>query len=105
MSITELGRFSEPAVQVLVSVATSPKHGYVIADEIEARTGRRPQPATLYGTLSRLEERGWIERLPSEGRRTPFQITGEGQRVLRTRLAELEGLVQAGRRALRLVTP
>ena len=104
MSITDMGRFSEPAVQVLVSVASAPKHGYVIADEIEARTGRRPQPATLYGTLSRLEERGWIERLAPDGRRTPFRITRAGQQVLRARLVELEGLVAAGRRALRLAS-
>ncbi len=102
MEWTELGRFSEPALQVLVGVAEGPKHGWAIADEIEDRTGRRPQPATLYGTLSRLEERGWIKGLEHEGRRRPFAITATGQAVLRTRLRHLDDLVRDGRRALGL---
>ena len=100
--LAELGRFSEPAVQVLVAVAGGPKHGWAIADEIEHRTGRRPQPATLYGTLSRLETRGWIRGLAADGRRRPFEITPSGSEVLRARLHDLSTLVRDGRRALRL---
>lgn len=102
MGLIELGRFSETAVQVLVAVTEGPKHGWAIADEIEGRTGRRPQPATLYGTLSRLEERGWITGLEPEGRRRPFVITEAGEAVLRARLRDLDQLVRAGRRALKL---
>ena len=102
MELTGLGRFSEPALQVLVAVAEGPKHGWAIAGEIEERTGRRPQPATLYGTLSRLEERGWIAGLEPEGRRRPFAITPAGETVLRARLSELDQLLRAGRRALAL---
>lgn len=102
MGLTELGRFSEPAIQVLVALAEKPKHGWVIADEIETRTGRRPQPATLYGTLSRLEDCGWITALEPEGRRRPFAITASGESILRARLHDLDELVTAGRRALRL---
>lgn len=104
MKLSELGRFSEPGLQVLVSVAAEPKHGWAIADEIEARTERRPQPATLYGTLSRLEARGWIAGLEPEGRRRPFAITATGEAALRARLKELDELLRAGRRALRLRT-
>lgn len=102
VELTDLGRFSEPAVQVLVSVADGPKHGWAIAEEIESRTGRRPQPATLYGTLGRLEDRGWIIGLEPEGRRRPFAITPSGEAVLRSRLRDLDALLRAGRRALRL---
>ena len=101
MSLADLGRFSEPALQVLVSLAAGDRHGYAIADEIEARTGHRPQPATLYGTLARLEERGWVERLRPDGRRTPFRILPAGERALRARLGELDVLLRAGRQALR----
>ncbi len=100
MELADLGRFSEPAVQVLVSVAGGPRHGWAIADDIAARTGRRPQPATLYGTLSRLEDRGWIAGQEPDGRRRPFAITPSGQDVLRTSLCELNALVRAGRKAL-----
>lgn len=102
MELTDLGRFSEPAVQVLVVVAAGPKHCWAIADEIANRTGRRPQPATLYGALSRLEERGWITGLEPEGRRRPFAITPSGEAALRARLRDLDELVRAGRRALEL---
>jgi DNA-binding PadR family transcriptional regulator len=104
MGLSDMGRFSEPALQVLVSVARQPRHGWAIADDIEARTGRRPQPATLYGTLGRLEQRGWIVGLEAEGRRRPFAITPDGEAVLRVRLHELDLLVQAGRQALRPAT-
>jgi DNA-binding PadR family transcriptional regulator len=97
-----LGRFSEPALQVLVCLAGGPKHGWAIANEIEARTGRRPQPATLYGAIGRIEERGWIRALSSDGRRRPFAITDEGRDVLAGSLEELTELVRAGRRALKL---
>ncbi len=86
----------------MVALAAGPKHGWAIADEIENRTGRRPQPATLYGILSRLEDRDWITGLESEGRRRPFAITATGQAVLRARLGELDMLVRAGRQALEL---
>lgn len=102
MGPTDLGRFSEPGVQVLIAVAAEPKHGYAIADEIEARAGRRPQPATLYGTLSRLEERGLITRLKATGRRTPFVITSAGEAELRARLDTIDRLLRDGRRVLRL---
>lgn len=104
MGLGELGRFSEPAVQVLVSLAGGPKHGWVIAEEVERRTGRRPQPATLYGTVARLEERGWIRALPPDGRRRPYAITGDGRLVLQARLDDLAVLVRDGRRALRVRT-
>ncbi len=102
MELRELGRFSETGLQVLVAVAAGPKHGWVIADEIEERTGRRPQPATLYGTLSRLEERGWINGLEPEGRRRPFAITAKGEAALRLSLRDLDSLLKAGHRALNL---
>jgi DNA-binding PadR family transcriptional regulator len=89
-------------MQVLVSLASGPKHGWAIADEIQSRTGRRPQPATLYGAISRLEERGWITALKPDGRRRPFAITSSGEDVLAVRLGELAALLRAGRRALRV---
>jgi len=100
--LNDLGRFSEPGLQVLVAVAGGPKHGWAITDEIESRTGRRPQPATLYGTLSRLESKGWIVSLQPEGRRRPFAITPTGESVLRVRLDDLDRLLTAGRRVLKV---
>ena len=97
----DFGRFSDPALQILVSLTECSKHGWAISNDIEERTGRRPQPATLYGALSRLEERGLVRPGEPEGRRRPYLITDSGLRALDARLAVLERLVAVGRQALR----
>jgi DNA-binding PadR family transcriptional regulator len=52
----ELGRFSEPALMILISLADGPKHGYALTADIEALPGMRPGPGPLYGAITRLEE-------------------------------------------------
>jgi DNA-binding PadR family transcriptional regulator len=94
-----LGRYSEPALLVLTSLAAGDRHGYAISDDIEAMTGRRPGPGTLYGALSRLESAGLVEALPGEHRRRPYRITGAGLRHLRAETERLAALAaEAGRR-------
>ncbi len=88
-SLASLGRFSEPAFNILVALADGPKHGYAMTLDIEAMTGTRPGPGTLYGAIARLEQRKWIEPLPAEERRRPYRLTQAGQRVLRARLDAL----------------
>ena len=96
----DLGRFSEPALNVLISLAEGPKHGYAMTDDIETLTGKRPGPGTLYGALTRLEQMGLIERLSSDDRRNPYRLTARGGRVLKARLAALESLARAGQKRL-----
>ena len=74
--------FTEPVVLVLTSLADGPKHGYALAKDIESFAGAKLGPGTLYGALSRLEERGWIEALPAEERRRPYRITASGAECL-----------------------
>ncbi len=88
-SLSSLGRFSEPAFNILVALADGPKHGYAMTQDIEQMTGTRPGPGTLYGAIARLEERRWIEPLPAEERRRPYKLTSAGQKVLRARLEAL----------------
>jgi DNA-binding PadR family transcriptional regulator len=95
-----LGRFAEPAVLVLVSLAEGPKHGYAIAMDVQAVSGVRLGPGTLYGAIARLEERGLIEAVPSDDRRRPFQLTPPGAEALRGHLGMLERVTTAGRRRL-----
>jgi DNA-binding PadR family transcriptional regulator len=96
----DLGRFSEPALHVLISLADGPKHGYAMTEDIEALSGKRPGPGTLYGALTRLEQVGLIERLESSDRRNPYRLTARGARVLKARLAALETLARAGQTRL-----
>ena len=93
---TDLGRFSEPALLILISLAEGPKHGYAMADDIAALIGSRLGPGTLYGAISRLESRQLIAALQRNERRVPYQLTDEGKRILRARLASLTAVAEAG---------
>jgi DNA-binding PadR family transcriptional regulator len=95
-----LGRFSEPALYILISLADGPKHGYAITQDIETVSGQKLGPGTLYGAIARLEARKWIEPLPAEDRRRPYRLTGAGQKVLRHRLESLRSLARIGRARL-----
>ena len=85
-SLASLGRFSEPALHILIALAEGAKHGYAMTQDIEAMTGSRPGPGTLYGAIARLEQRKWIEALPADERRRPYRLTSAGGKVLRARL-------------------
>ena len=99
-SLADLGRFSEPALFILISLADGPKHGYAMTRDIEAVSGQTLGPGTLYGAIARLEERKWIEPLPAEERRQPYRLTTAGQRVLRHRLDSMRTIARVGRARL-----
>ena len=91
-----LGRFSEPALLILISLADGPKHGYAMTQDIESMSGQKLGPGTLYGAIARLEEREWIEALPADDRRRPYKLTTAGQKVLRARLDSLRAVTKIG---------
>lgn len=95
-SVSDLGRFSDPALFILVSLAGGEKHGYAMMEDIEETCGARLGPGTLYGALARLEKRGLVEPLASEERRKPYRLTAAGASALEGRLRELEGFTRAG---------
>jgi transcriptional regulator len=73
---------------VLSLIESRPRHGYEIGKLIEARSGGRLTFAlpTLYPTLLRLENRGWIKgrwvERAGERERCFYRLTPEGRRVL-----------------------
>jgi DNA-binding PadR family transcriptional regulator len=95
-SLAGLGRFSEPALLIMVSLSDGPKHGYAMVDDIQTLTGARPGPGTLYGAIARLERLGLIAPLPAEDRRRPYRLTQVGATVLRTELSALARLSTVG---------
>jgi DNA-binding PadR family transcriptional regulator len=99
-SLQDLGRFSEPALLVLISLADGPKHGYAMAQDIEQISGQKLGPGTLYGAITRLETAKWIEPLPAEDRRRPYRLTTAGSRVLRARLESLRAMTRAAQSRL-----
>lgn len=73
---------------ILSLLDARPLHGYEIGKLIELRSGGRLTFAlpTLYPTLLRLENRGWIKgrwvERAGERRRCFYRLTPEGRRVL-----------------------
>ena len=98
--LADLGRFSEPAMLIMISLAGGPKHGYAIQDDIVELVGDRPGPGTLYGAIRRLEEHGFIEALPECERRKPYQLTDAGRAALNVELQRMRTLAGTGLRRL-----
>jgi DNA-binding PadR family transcriptional regulator len=92
---------SDPALLVLASLANGDKHGYAMMEDIQLFANIRLGPGTLYGAISRLEQRGWIRPVKSTDRRQPYRITSEGRRYLKEQLATLDQVVRTGIRRLR----
>jgi len=73
---------------VLSLIEERPRHGYEIGKLIEQRSGGRLKFAlpTLYPTLLRLENRGWIKgrwvEKAGERERCYYRLTPEGRRIL-----------------------
>ncbi len=100
MNLADFGRFSDPALLILASLAEGPKHGYGMMNDIETITGVRLGPGTLYGALTRLEAAGLIKALPADDRRRPYELTGKGAAALREQLTLLRRLATMGLRRL-----
>lgn len=98
--LDEFGRFSEPALLILISLADGPKHGYAMTEDIARIAELRLGPGTLYGAIARLEARGMIEPVGAEDRRNPYRITGLGEKALRARLASIQNVARIGQRRL-----
>jgi DNA-binding PadR family transcriptional regulator len=92
-----LGRFAEPWLLVLISLADGPKHGHAIMTDVAGFSGVRMEPGTLYGALARLERRGWVRPLDTAERRRPYEITAAGQEILAEQVTTMQQIVQVAR--------
>jgi len=103
-SFDENPPLSEQTYFILLSLANSPKHGYAVVTDVRSlSSGRvRLSVSTLYTTLKRLLDAGWI-RLKAETAsnsnrpRKVYELTGPGSRVLSAEVRRLEGLISAAR--------
>ena len=93
---SELGRFTDVSLLILLSLADGDKHGYAMIEDIAQFSGTNFEPGTLYGALMRLERKGWIEALPAEDRRHPYRLTAVGANALRQQLATMRAIVRTG---------
>jgi DNA-binding PadR family transcriptional regulator len=76
-------------------------YGVSIQEHIKDRTGREPSTGSVYASLDRLEEKGFVKSRQGEAtaerggkRKLHFVITAKGQRALRESLQAIDALSQ-----------
>jgi DNA-binding PadR family transcriptional regulator len=99
-----------PAVfHILLALAAGERHGYGIQKEIQRHThGQlRMGPGTLYGTIQRLLELGWIEestkaprKVMDERRRRYYRLTQAGRRALDAEVERMDAMLRTARAEL-----
>jgi DNA-binding PadR family transcriptional regulator len=92
---------SDPTLLVLASLAEGEKHGYAMMEDVQRFAGIRLGPGTLYGAITRLEEKGWIRPVASDDRRQPYAITAAGKKHLEEQIGALEQIVKTAQRRLK----
>ncbi len=100
-NLNDLLPLTPTVFHVLVAVASGPRHGYAVAQEVEELTEGRivMGPGTLYGSLRRMQDAGLIAETENPGeegqhadRRRYYKMTPLGREALR---AESERLTRA----------
>jgi DNA-binding PadR family transcriptional regulator len=86
---------------VLASLADGDKHGYAMMEDIQSFASVRLGPGTLYGAITRLEERGWIRPVKSQDRRQPYTLTAIGRTYLAEQTAALDLVVRTAQKRLK----
>jgi DNA-binding PadR family transcriptional regulator len=92
---------TDPTLLILASLAEGDKHGYGMMTDIQAFANVALGPGTLYGAITRLEQRGFIRPVAGDDRRQPYRLTAAGRRYLEEQLTALESMVGVGLRRLR----
>jgi DNA-binding PadR family transcriptional regulator len=96
-----------PAVfHVLLALSDGALHGYAIMQRVEETSGLDMGPGTIYGSIRRLSEAGWVEEAddnPSDPRRgRSWVLTELGARALgeeARRITRLAGMPDVRRLA------
>jgi DNA-binding PadR family transcriptional regulator len=105
-----LAPLSPQVLQILLSLADGPKHGYAIIADVRARTGGEISltASTLYDALSRLVDDRSIAEVDApasadrDSRRRYYALTPTGREAVRAEVGRLERAL-ASARATRLL--
>jgi DNA-binding PadR family transcriptional regulator len=100
--LEDFGRFTEPALLILISLADGPKHGWAIMGDLETFAGVTVGPGTLYNAITRLVEKELIAPLEGDGRQRPYKLTARGTAALDEQLQNMRRIASIGLRRLRL---
>jgi PadR family transcriptional regulator PadR len=99
---------SEQTFYILLSLLPQPRHGYAILKDIQQLSDGRLliSVSTLYTSLKRLLEQGWIERVEiveqdeTSRPRKQYKLTQTGQSILFAETKRLHMLIQAANQRL-----
>ena len=91
-------------VHVLLALADGERHGYAILKDVQRQSGSRLRfgPGTIYGTLQRLMESGWVEEVAARAadvdqRRRYYRMTRGGREALKAEVDRLGALLDSAR--------
>ena len=91
-------------VHVLLALAAGDRHGYAILKEVQRQSESRLRvgPGTIYGTLQRLMEAGWVEEVDpahagTDARRRYYRLTRGGREALKAEVDRLGALLEVAR--------
>lgn len=97
--VDETKPLTEPVFLILTSLASEPRHGYALMQDIQNISSERVMlsTGTLYGALRRLLEDGLIERFEQSDKsrdKQAYKLTAEGRRQLRLELERMRQLMR-----------
>lgn len=86
---------TETAYYILLSL-TEPRHGYGIIKNVEEITDSRIRlgSGTVYGTLTKMQRDGIITVFADEERRTVYEVTETGKKLMRAEIERLKELYE-----------
>ena len=94
---------TEAVYYILLSLY-APLHGYGIMQKVEELSCGRVRLAagTLYGAISTMVERGWIQALPAEkdSRKKEYEITQAGRQAAQSEMVRLRELLENGEKII-----
>jgi DNA-binding PadR family transcriptional regulator len=105
--VVDASPLSEPVFLILLSLAESAKHGYLLIKHVERLSDERVRMSTgtLYGALRRMLEDGWIERCACDDsvrEKQCYRLTKTGRDVLNQEHGRLKQLMRVSGALLRV---
>ena len=88
---------------ILLALSDGPRHGYGILKDVLDQTGGalRLGPGTLYGSLQRLMDQGWVEEAATpagaDERRRYYKLHLGGRAALRAEVDRMASMVRVAR--------
>jgi DNA-binding PadR family transcriptional regulator len=91
-------------VHVLLALAGGERHGYAILKDAQRQSSSQLRfgPGTIYGSLQRLMEAGWVEETEApadatDPRRRYYRLTRSGRDALKAEVDRLGALLDVAR--------